>query len=131
MSLRNFLYGSYWFLQPDPAKGRVIAFYVVILLVLVLAGIVAMIVRQREKIKSVRLLYQRVGAFGFTMGLSGLLLFWFRQKEVFFLGWRLWYALWLVIALIWLYRLLHYAFKRIPVIKAEHEERALKEKYLP
>lgn len=131
MNLKHFLYGSYWFNQPDPAQGGIVTLYVVILLTLVLVGIIALIVRQREQVNAIRMLLARVGAFGFTMGLTGLLLFWFRQESIFFLGWRLWYLVWFIIMALWLGKLLKYSFKRLPIIKAEHAARMQKEKYLP
>jgi len=43
----------------------------------------------------------------------------FRQERVAFLAWRFWLLLWVVITLIWVFRLARYALKRIPEIQAE------------
>lgn len=131
MNFKNLLEGSYWFSQPAPALGGVEKVYLGILLGLVFAAIVVLIMRRRQTINAVRLVMLRYASLGFTMGITGLLLFWFRQERVFFLGWRVWYGIWFVILAIWLYKLLYYTFKRIPVIKAEHAERQQREKYLP
>lgn len=131
MKLKHLLESSYWFSQPELARGGVENAYLIILLGLVAMAIVMLLVRRRQTINAVRLVMLRYASLGFTMGITGLLLFWFRQQHVFFLGWRMWYGLWLVVLAVWLTKLLLYTFKRIPTIKAEHEERLQREKYLP
>lgn len=131
MNVKNLFYYSYWFSQPNLASKGVELLYLVILLAMVLGGIVALIVRRQTVMPAMQNLLNRYASCGITMGLAGLLLFYFRQQHVFFLGWRFWFLLWFVILAIWLYRLISYHVKRIPFIKAAHAERVAKEKYFP
>ncbi len=131
MNLKNLFYFSYWFSQPNLTSKSVETLYLVILLALVLAGIVALIVRRKSVMPAMQNLLSRYASCGITMGLVGLMLFYFRQQHVHFLGWRFWFLLWFVLLAIWLYRLISYHVRRIPLIKAAHEQRVAKEKYLP
>lgn len=131
MSLKNLLMGSYWFSQPNPAQGKVIAIYLAILFGCLLAGLVVLLLRRFQTINALRALMLRYALFGFTFGIVGLLLFVFRQQRVFFLGWRMWFAVLDITMAVWLFRLLKYTFKRVPAIRAEQADRARKEKYLP
>lgn len=130
MSLKNLLYTSYWFSQPNLAMGGVEKAYIIILLGLVLLAVAALLIRRRQAINAIRLLLLRAASFGFTMGITGLLLFWFRQQHVFFLGWRIWFGLWAVCAAVWVYRLVSYMVRRLSTIKADYAERQQREKYL-
>lgn len=131
MNLAHFFYGSYWFSQPNPAEGGVKVFYLVVLLSLIAAAIVLLFLRRRQTVSIVKSVMKRFSTLGFTMGITGLLLFLFRQERVFFLGWRISYLIWFVVLVWWLVRLLNYTFKRVPSIKAEQAERVRREKYLP
>ncbi|OGH68827.1 MAG: hypothetical protein A3I29_01500 [Candidatus Magasanikbacteria bacterium RIFCSPLOWO2_02_FULL_44_11] len=131
MSFKHLFYGTYWFNQPDPARGRIVGVYLAVLLGCILAALVVLMFRRYQSSKAIRLVMVRYAALGLTTGIIGLLLFVFRQQRVFFLGWRVWYGLLLIVAAVWLSRLLLYTFRRIPAIKAEQAERARLEKYLP
>lgn len=131
MQFRNFLYTSYWLTQPNLATKGVETVYLVILLGLVLGGIVALLVRRTQTVPALIVLMNRYTTCGISMGLIGLLLFYFREQHVFFLGWRVWFLLWFVVLAAWLGRLITYHIRRVPKIIALAAERASREKYLP
>lgn len=131
MSLANILTWSYWFSQPFTAKGGVFWVFVWGFLILVLAGLVAKIVRTNQKEKALKEILRRAGNCGVVMGLLGLLWLFFRQEQVAFLAWRFWGIFWLGILVYWIYRIIHWAVVRVPVIKAEEAKRGEMNKYLP
>ena len=131
MQFRNFLYTSYWLTQPNLATKGVETVYLAILLGLVLGGIVALLVRRTQTVPALIVLMNRYATCGISMGLIGLLLIYFREQHVFFLGWRVWFLLWFVVLAVWLGRLITYHIRRVTKIIALAAERASREKYLP
>ena len=131
MNLKNLLYYSYWFKVPVIATGFVYWVMLLVLIGLVALGVAASVARKAFEEKSLGNLAQKINNLGVAMGLSGLVLFFFRQQSAPILGWRIWFLVWVVVLVIWIAMILRYYFKRVPQIRAEHAERQQKEKYLP
>ena len=131
MSYRNLLKMDYWFSQPYIAHD--FAFWVVLIffLGLILAGIVLFFLKSYNQDKANKVILSKLGNFGVSMGLLGLMWLFFRQQRVSFLAWRFWLLLWLLIAVWWATKILKYALKRLPQIKQEKEAKARLDKYLP
>ena len=133
MQIQNILKLSYWFYQPFIAVGGVAWFWIVGFLALVLAGMVAKIVRiyGKEVSQSTQEVLRRAGNMLITTGLLGLLWMFFRQQRVAFLAWRFWLVLWAVLFVWWGYKVIFYATKRLPLISDEQAKKDLMKKYLP
>jgi len=133
MKIQNILKGSYWFYQPFIAVGVVKWFWIISFLILVLAGLVAKIVRvyNHNISDNLKEILRRSGNLFVTTGLLGLLWMFFRQERVAFLAWRFWLILWIVLFVWWGYKVFFYATKRLPIIKNESKKRLEMKKYLP
>lgn len=131
MRLSNLLTTSYWFSQPDPALNTVKVIWFAVFFGLIAAGLVALFLRQRTEDGALKLAFGRGANLVLTMGLTGLLFFFFRQENVAFLGWRFWFFAWFVGVLWWGAVYGRYLVKRLPVIRAEQKERELRERYSP
>lgn len=131
MAWQHFFSGSYWLSQPFMARGAVALAFWFLLVGLFVLGIVLSTIPRKYPQLAARVALERFGNCFLTTGLFGLLLFFFRQSQVFFLAWRVWFLLWLVVFFIWLLPIVVYAVRRIPQIKAEKLERAKREQYLP
>ncbi len=133
MQIQNVLKGSYWFYQPFIAVGAVRWFWIVSFLVMILAGLIAKIVRvSNEKISGgTKEVLRRAGNLLITMGCLGWLWMFFRQQQVSFLAWRFWLVLWAVLLVWWTFKVVFYATKRLPLISTEQAKRDLQSKYLP
>ncbi len=144
MNITNLLKLDYWFSQPFTARGATLWLLIGIFLLFILVGLVSKILSQypaprpspirggiKGGVKLKKLILKRAGSLGITMGFLGLIWMFFRQERAAFLAWRFWLLLWFATFSIWAYRLVRYAIKRIPEIKAEEARRANVEKYLP
>ncbi len=133
MQIQNVLKGSYWFYQPFIAVGAVRWFWIVSFLVMILAGLIAKIVRvSNDKLSGgTKEVLRRGGNLFITMGCLGWLWMFFRQQQVAFLAWRFWLLLWVVIFVWQAVKIAIYATKRLPVINNEQAKRDLQAKYLP
>lgn len=131
MSYRNFFFLSYWFSQPYGLDGTTWWICFTIFGALVVIGLAALIYRFKTPDKNWRVASNRLAAASLTMGLLGLLWFFFRQYHAYFLGWRFWMLAWFIVSLGWFYVIIMYIIKRLPVIKTLNKERQEREKYLP
>lgn len=68
---------------------------------------------------------------GITMGVLGLILFFFSYEQIHLFGAKFWYILWLAVSLVWLGMTLWYALRTVPSKRAAAKERIEREKYLP
>lgn len=131
MNFSNFLKSEYWFSQPSPAVKEVYWVWVGGLLILVAIGIFSLVAKMYLKDKTLNTFLDKLSSLGLTTGILGLIFFFFRQQNVFLLGYRMWFLLWGILFLVWAIKVLKYYFKRIPEIKSEQQERMRKQKYLP
>lgn len=131
MRVSNLLYFSYWFSQPDPAGGGLKIFWPALFGVFTVLGIVALVAERRGSNTAERQVFKRSGSAATTLGVLGFIWFFFRQESVLLLGFRLWWGLWVVGAVVWFISIGRYALKRVPAIKAENEARGRREQYLP
>lgn len=131
MSFANLFYYSYWFKVPVIATGSVYWTMLVALLGLVAVSIAAAVAGDTLERKSLGNLARKIFNLSLSMGLTGLVLFFFRQESAPLLGWRIWFLVWGVVLVIWTAMILRYFFLRVPQIRAENSERQQKEKYLP
>lgn len=76
-------------------------------------------------------LLQKYFSFLVVLGALGVLLTWLRYERVHILAGRFWLALWLLIATIWLYKIVHYQIKVVPQAQKQAEQRKMFQKYLP
>lgn len=130
LDFRNFFYFSYWTSQPRTIYGWGFWFWLGFFLLLLAAGVGGYVYAAYFKPK-VPVLWQKIGRFGVSMGLSGLILFFFREEHVILLGWRVWFLFWGIIFVAWFAKIMCYASKRVPAIQRENFEREEKQKYLP
>ena len=124
---------SYWFdlqareLMPAAKIGLLVAFGALIVL-----GIAAAALAGK---KSGDMFWaeggRRFSAIALWMGALGLLLVAFTHELVYFFGARFWYPLWLLVFLVLIGFLVKFLLVEVPEKKADYEERARIEKWLP
>ncbi len=131
MTLKNIIQLSYWFGRPDMATGATRAFFWIVCASMVVGGAVCLYLKPKQKDQYMKVFLKRVATWGIVMGL--LLAFWFtmRQQSIVFLSVRAVLAVWLIITLAWGYSIVRYLVTRLPAIRSEKLQQALREKYLP
>ncbi len=131
MNITNILDWSYWFHQPFIARGSTMWIWVIIFLVAIFSGLILKFIQQQLSEKYQKKIVNSFSNVGLTSGLLGLLWLFFRQERVPFLAWRFWLLFFVAYALYVIVKNLKFIITRLPKIRAEHAERAQKEKYLP
>jgi phosphatidylglycerophosphate synthase len=124
---------SYWFslqareLMPSVKMGLLIAFAALIVL-----GIVARAIAKRSSGNmAVAEGGKRFARMAFWMGPLGLFFLWCTHELTYFFGARFWFLAWIAIALVWTVSILRFLLTVVPKKKAEYEERARIQKWLP
>ena len=131
MSILNLFYFSYWLSQPVILYGTVKWVWVGVLLGFTIFGLISKIIQIIRPNSFARDAWRRFGNLFLSLGLIGLLWFFFRQEQVMFLAWRFWLIPWVMIFIWWLFKNVKYVVVRLPKIKAEQQAKELKNKYLP
>ncbi len=123
----NYLFDRY----PDygfslPTKIFLILYFVISIIVAIKAG-----KRLRAKPGLIKKTYNSLENWGWTTGILGLLLYFFREANALYLGSRIWMLLLLVSTFIWLILIVKYYKKEIPKKEELKKEREEFSKYLP
>lgn len=124
-------YFSYWINQPAVLYGAAKWVWVIVLLGFTVLGLIFKIVQMARPNSFAREAWRRFGNLFLSLGLVGLIWFFFRQEQIMFLAWRFWLIPWVITFVWWLFKNAKYAVRRLPAIKAEQQARELKTKYLP
>ena len=125
---------GYWFDRRPPAFESAVQhifFYVFAGLVALSIIISIVIKKKKEEDPWVAKGFQKVSSWCLTMGVAGLMIFFFSFEQVPILSMRFWFAGWAIWAVIWAVFILKFFIKVIPVEKAMIKEKARLEKYLP
>ncbi|MFA5061817.1 MAG: hypothetical protein WC526_01580 [Patescibacteria group bacterium] len=131
MNIKNLFDLYYWFREPYTATGLTLWLLVGGFLFLIVTGLIIQIIAQYIKNKTSKVVLKKISTLEMTMGFLGLLWMFFRQERVAFLAWRFWLLIFAAVSVWWIYRIIWYAVKRAPEIKAEQEKKERIEKYLP
>lgn len=132
MNLDKLLDWSYLFYRLPPA-GFSWAMRIFLLVVFVGAIVIAIIagIKYGKKQAIVKNFWLKLQIWGWSTGLVGLLLFYFREVRAVYLSSRAWLFLWLIIIFIWLVFIIVYWFRVIPKKKEAKESQEAFDKWLP
>lgn len=133
IDFRPLIQPSFWIkTNPTPlTTGGERVIFIVFAIFLVMGAIVRMVAGHRTDDRYVTETFNRLGRLGVTMGIIGLLLFFFTFEQIPFFSGHFWYLLWFIGLVIWLIRIGQYALKIVPAERAAEVARQEKAKYLP
>lgn len=133
IDLRPLVHPSFWLnTAPTPlTTGSERLLFIFFAIFLVFGAIIRMVASHRHEDKQVTEVFSRLGRLGVTMGILGLLLFFFSFEEIPLFGARFWYLIWGAGLIIWIAWIARYVVKVIPAERAAVLARQEKEKYLP
>jgi Ca2+/Na+ antiporter len=131
--MNNLLTLQYWFnLSPGPWLNEYLRVIYAIFGLLIILGLIAwLFVSKNKNNKLIKKVWQKIQHASLTIGVTGLMLIFFRQQRIYFLGMPFLMLLLVIGALVWVYFIYKYFIKILPVKKEELEKRKEKEKYLP
>jgi preprotein translocase subunit SecG len=128
----NFFDLSYWLTFSPPSvggtSGNIIFGFFVLFFVLGIA--VRIVANNRTEDRHLKTIANRLAGWFITMGLLGIMLYFFSFERIRFFGAKFWYVVWFIIAAIWFSYLLK-AFKKVPEIKEQAVQNKEKYKYFP
>lgn len=103
----------------------------VCLVCLVVGFVLPRIVRAKNADAFTRMAADKARHALYTMGIVGLVLVFCSYERVSFFGGRFWYVLWVIGAIVWKISLLYFAYKRVPVLRADAKKHRVQSEYLP
>ena len=131
--LRPLLSPSYWMTLEPPkvwdGSGRYLALVFVGMLV---ASVVLLRIKVPKAVDKIQAnLYRRVASMLVTMGIVGLVLFFFSYEQIRLLGARPLYLAWLAGLAAWIVILVRFSKKEAPAVRQSELDRRAIQKYLP
>ena len=109
-----------------PIKSFLIIIFIISIIIAIISG---------KKLKNnpgiMKKVYNKLQNWGWTTGLIGFLLFFFREVNTIYLGSRIWMIILLISSFIWLLTIFKYYKKEVPKRKIEKKEKEEFNKYLP
>lgn len=124
---------TYWLtLQPPEVSGLIgnIAFGVFV--AFFLFGIIGrIVVDRRGDDRYKKEIGNRISNLLITMGILGVILYFFSFEEVQLFGARFWYPLWIIVTLVWVFFLVRFVHRDVPAKRAREESLRAQGKYLP
>lgn len=134
IDVRPLVKPSFWFnLQPDAlsASSEQILFIFFAAFV-ILGAITRILARHRRKDdKHLVAIYKKVGQLLLTMGIFGLLIFFFAFERLYFIGARFWFLLWGIGLVVWIVQIVRYAKVTVPAKREAQQKGKEQERYMP
>ena len=124
---------SFWFqrippeLTPFFEKG----FFGLFVLLLIGGAVVRIIANHKQREQYVEAIFGRIGNMILTMGILGLLWFFFTYEQIPLLGARFWFLIWLASLLAWVAWILIFAYRKVPELRQADHDRKERMKYFP
>lgn len=132
MNLSQLLQLSYWFdLTPVRMSPAIEVFFFVLFASMIIVGSVFRIMRKNKTDKFERIILTRSANLNTVFGVLGLLWLFFSFQEISHFGMRAWFLIGLVAFIFFLVKLLYYAKRKVPVLRAAEQSKAEANKYLP
>ena len=129
----SFFSPFYWLTTEPPEVGGTLGTIVfIVFLACLVLGIVSRIsADRRREDRYVREIGRRVSFFLTSMGVWGVVLFFFSFENIYLFGARFWYPVWGIVFLVWSYRIVKYVREEVPEMRELDQERKARNKYLP
>jgi hypothetical protein len=130
--IKAILHPTYWITHQHPVPEAwqlgLSIFFGTLLAIGLVAGILGFL---KKFAKPIRNIFTRVSIWGWTMGLLGFMFLFFSVERVAFVSARMFYLIWIGIAIWWIYYIIKYSINDAPRLVAERKEYLDKQKYLP
>lgn len=129
----SFLNPLYWFslnaANVSTLVGKVLLGF---FLLLFLVGVVSRIVLiHKSKDRYLKMIGKRLATCCVTMGLLGVMLFFFSYEGIQFFGARFWYAFWMIGFVAWAIVIARFIMKDVPFMREKNLKQHAKSKYIP
>lgn len=128
-----FLNPLYWLSLDAANVGNLLGKILLgLFLLLFIVGVVCRIVLiHKSKDRYLKLIGKRLVTCCVTMGLLGVVLFFFSYEGIRFFGARFWYPLWTIGLLGWAISIARFVMKDVPAMREKNVKQHAKSKYIP
>ena len=123
----------YWLtMNPPEVAGLLGTIVFVVFVLFFVLGIVGHLVAERKgSDRFVREAGHKISTLLITMGLLGVLLFFFSFEAIRMFGARFWYPVWAIVVLVWTFLIFRYLKRDVPLMRAREASRRAQRQYLP
>jgi O-antigen ligase len=119
-------------MQPPEVNGALGTIVFIIFLLIFVLGIVGRIVTDRRGgDRLAKKMGGKISTLFVTMGLAGIILFFFSFESVQLFGARFWYPLWVIATLVWAFFVLRFIKHDVPLMRKMALQHQTRDQYLP
>lgn len=130
--MNQLLSTSFWFdVRPLPFATLYLWIFIGILAAAIIFGFACVYIRAKKSGPLAWKVWSKLVHWAFSFGLVGLILVFFKEERIIYLGMRVWLILWGLISLLWLGFVLKFILVETPKIKEEKRRKEEIKKYLP
>ncbi|HPN14494.1 MAG TPA: hypothetical protein PLF71_00030 [bacterium] len=131
--MMNLLSLSFWFqLQPPMFLGWIGTVLLIVFSLMAVIGLAVKIYGAKSSLEKYRKrAVQKAGSLLLTMGLAGLMFYFFTYERLPILSMRIWLMVWLGVLVLWTWSIYQFIKIEIPRVEALRQEREKLEKWLP
>ncbi len=124
---------SFWLDLDPPALTAAFErfFFILFSLMIILGAIVRIVARHRKEDRYVRSIFSRIAQLLFTMGVLGMIVYFFSFEGIYMFGARFWFLIWFAGLVTWIVFIVRYIKVTIPLLKNEAANRREFNKYIP
>ncbi|MCH8049351.1 hypothetical protein IH979_01420 [Patescibacteria group bacterium] len=124
---------NFWFnLQPQALSPTFERFFFLAFgSMIIIAAVSRIVARHRKEDRYLLKIYRKLTRMFLTMGIFGMLIFFFNFEELYFFGARFWFLVWGIGLIVWIVMIVRFAKVRVPAMKEEHLRGREEERYMP
>ena len=124
---------NFWFdLSPGPFNLIALKILAVIFFVcLILMAVFIYLYKFKKKDKFITHLYRKLYLFFFACAFIGFIFLFFFYEQAYLLAARFWFLLWILMFVVWLFFIIKFVVKDIPLQRKKIGKKREFEKYLP
>ncbi len=124
---------SFWFNLSSTGLSTTYerGFFFLFALLIVLGSVSRIMAKNKKDDRFMVKAYKYVGKMFMTMGVLGLLWFFFAYEQIYFFGARFWFLVWLIGLIAWVVWIVWYVKVKIPELKEQGVAKKETNKYIP
>ncbi len=124
---------AFWFLLTPNALSPLFEqiFFIGFSLLIVAGAIAHIIARNKKKDKELTKVFKWIGQMFYSMGIIGIVWFFFTFELIYFFGARFWFLIWVAGFIAWTIYIIYYAKWQIPKLREERAAKSQHNEYLP
>ena len=98
---------------------------------IILGSVSRIMARHQKEDRFMVKAYRHLGRMFLTMGILGMIWFFFTFEQIYFFGARFWFLVWLIGLVVWIWWIVKYVRVTVPMLRQQGAQKAKENQYMP